>query len=468
MFTKRKTSFTEGPLFWKIVAFAIPIMLTGLLQIVYNMADNIVVGQFSGDEYALGAVGSTASLNNLIINLLLGISAGTGVAVSQAYGAKQETVVSRTVHTAMTFSVIGGISFMILGLVVTRPALMLMNTRPEFLEKATLYLKIICLGIPASAVYNFGASILRSIGNSKLPLFILGASGLVNVGLNILFVAAFNMSVAGVAIATIVSQYISAAAVVVILIKNKNECYGLNRKRYAFDGRILGRLLRLGIPAGLQSSMFSISNMILVSSVNTLSDISVTAFTIANSIDAISYTCGNAFFQAVMTITGQNYGAGKPERMKKVLFYGLIQAVVLVFTVGQIELFFGEQIAGLYISADAVNRELVITEVMSVISLLLTIYFLCGVMEVLAGFLRGLGYSLIPMINSLVGVCGVRILWIIFAFPTERFYSLRGVMTCYPVSWSVTIVLNLIFCILAWIKIRKTAKGSAIGKKSSQ
>ena len=166
-----------------------------------------------------------------------------------------------------------------------------------------------------------------------------------------------------------------------------------------------------------------------------------------------------------MTFTGQNYGAGKPERMKKVLLYGLIQAVVLVFTVGQIELFFGEQIAGLYISADAANRELVITEVMSVISLLLTVYFLCGVMEVFAGFLRGLGYSLIPMINSLVGICGVRILWVFFAFPTERFHSLRGVMTCYPVSWSATIILNLIFCILAWTKIKKTGKLFVAGKK---
>lgn len=456
---KRKASFTEGPIFWKMTAFAIPIMLTGLLQIVYSMADNIVVGRFSGDPYALGAVGSTSSLNNLIINLMLGTSAGTGIAVAQSYGAKQENMVSRTVHTAMTFSVIGGIAFMILGLLISRPALVLMNTRAEFLDNATLYLRIICLGIPASAIYNFGNAILRSIGNSKLPLFILGASGLVNVGLNVLFVAAFHMSVAGVALATIISQYISAAAVLTVLIKNKNECYGLNRKKYTFDGKILARILRLGIPAGLQSSMFSLSNMLLVSSINTLSDISVTAFTIANNIDAITYTCGNAFSQAVMTFTGQNYGARKPERMKKSLFYGLIQSAVAVFTVGQIELFFGEQITGLYISAQTANRELVITEVMSLISLLLTVYFICGVMEAFAGFLRGLGYALIPMISSLIGVCGVRILWIMFAFPNEKFHSLRGIMTCYPVSWSVTMAFHISVCIFAWIKLKKSKIG---------
>ena len=441
-----------------MTAFAIPIMLTGLLQIVYNMADNIVVGQFSGDPYALGAVGSTSSLGNLIVNLLLGTSAGTSVVVAQAYGAKSEALVSKTVHTAMTFSLIGGVAFMFLGLLISRPALLLINTRPEFLENATLYLRIVCLGIPALSIYNFGAAILRSVGNSKLPLFILGASGLVNVGLNILFVAAFGMSVAGVALATIISQYISAIAVLAFLIKKREECFGLNRKRYAFDRRLLARVLRLGIPAGLQSSMFSFSNMLLVSSINTLSDISVTAFTIANSIDAITYTCGNAFFQAVMTFTGQNYGARNLKRMKKSLLYGLIQSIILVFTVGQIELFFGEQIAGLYISADAVNRALVIEEVMSLISLLLTVYFLCGVMEAFAGFLRGLGYSLIPMINSIVGICGIRILWIIFAFPTERFHSLRGVMSCYPISWSFTTLLHIAICIFAWIKLKKTDK----------
>ena len=458
MLTKNKTDFTEGTIFWKMTAFAIPIMLTGLLQILYNVADNIVIGRFSGDASALGAVGSSAILCTLIINLLVGVSSGTGVAVAQAYGAKDDNLVSKIVHTAMAFAVVSGIACMIFGLLITRPALLLMKTREEFFENAVLYVRIICLGVPASAIFNFGAAILRSIGNSRIPLIVLASSGLLNVLLNLLFVVGFNMSVAGVALATIASQYASAIFVLIALIRNGDECYGLSRKKYVFDGKTLARILRLGIPAGIQSCAFTISNIYTMVCINTLSDAAVTANTIAANIDSVCSAVASAFFQTVMTFTGQNFGAKKPERMKKALIYGIIQAVSLIFIISQTILFFGEEIAGLYISPDEANKSLLLSEAMSLMSLMLTFFFLVGITESLSGFIRGLGYSIIPMINSIVGTCGVRMIWLIFAFPLERFNTLRGSNIGYPISWAAVIVMNGVACIYAWLKYKKQSR----------
>ena len=442
-------------MFWRITTFALPLMLTGIIQIFYNMADNIVVGQFSGDPYALGAVGSTSSFSNLILTLLLGMSIGAGVIVAQSYGAKNDGMLSNTVHTALTFALFGGIAFMLIGLVISEPVLRLMEIKEVFFDKSLLYLRIICLGIPASSVYNFGASILRSVGNSKTPLYILSLSGLLNVGLNLVFVIGCHMTVAGVALATIVSQYASAIAVVTVLAIHKNDNYGFSFKKYRFDKNILLRMIRLGIPAGIQSAMFSVSNMILASSVNTLKDTAVTAYAISNSIDSIAYTCGNCFCVACTTFSGQNYGAGKPERVKKALFYSLIQAVVVVFTMGQLILLFGEPISKLYIDAANPQRDEIVREVINLISMLLTTYFLCAVMECFSGLLRALGYSLLPMVNSIIGICGTRIIWVFIFFPMERFNNLRGMFICYPISWSFAALLQIIGCIFAWKKLRK-------------
>lgn len=466
MFKKQSRNFTEGPMFWRITAFAIPLMLTGILQICYNMADNIVVGQFSGDPYALGAVGSTSSFSNLILTLLLGMSIGAGVIVAQAYGAKNDGMLSSTVHTALTFALFGGIAFMLIGLVISAPVLRLMGIKEVFFDKSLLYLRIICLGIPASSVYNFGASVLRSVGNSKTPLYILATSGLLNVGLNLVFVIGCHMTVAGVALATIISQYASATAVVIILALHKNDSYGFSFKKYRFDCGILFRMIRLGIPAGIQSAMFSISNMLLASSVNTLKDTAVTAYAISNSIDSIAYTCGNCFCVACTTFSGQNYGAGKPERIKKALFYSLIQAVITVFVIGQIVLFFGEPISKLFVDATNPARDEIISEVMNLISMLLTLYFLCAVMECFSGLLRALGYSLLPMANSIIGICGTRILWVFIFFPMERFNTLRGMFICYPISWSFAALLQIIACIFAWKKLKKAFCSQKSNKES--
>ena len=455
MSIKEKRNFTEGPLFWRIFGFAMPIMFTGILQVLYNMADNIVVGKFSGDPLALGAVGSTSSLNILIVNLLLGISAGTGVLISQHYGAKRENDVSRTVHTALTFALFGGIAFSIIGILISRPALLMMGTKPELIDRAVLYMRIICLGIPASSIYNFSAAILRSVGDSKTPLFILSSTGLVNVILNLLFVIAFHMTVDGVALATIISQYVSAAVVLIVLIKRKTQCYSFSFKKYCFDTKMLKRMLYLGIPTGIQGSIFSISNVLLTSAINTLPTTAISAHTIANSIDAITYHACFCFSGAAMTFTGQNYGANKHSRMKRVLIYSLIQTTIVGMIVGYTEMLFGRQIAGLFLDNANPDRLAVIDTVMEIITLVLATYFLLGIMDVISGFLRGMGYSILPTVLSLIGICVFRAMWVFFVFPLERFNSARGLMYSYPLSWMLTILMQLVVLIFALKKLKK-------------
>ncbi len=462
--TRLKLPLTEGPLFYRIFLFALPIMATGILQIVYSMADNIIVGRFSGDENALGAVGSTSSLTNLSINLLLGIAAGASVVIAQAYGARHEKVVSRTVHTALSFSVIGGVFLMILALIISRPVLTLIGTEPSFLSGAILYYRIIALGLPASAIYNFGAAVLRSIGDSKTPLIILASTGLVNVGLNFFFVMSFNMSVEGVAIATIVAQYLSAVTVVITLMRRKNECYSFSFKKICLDRLILGRILRFGVPSGIQSAMFSISNILLVSSINSLARLPeygkhiVTAYTISGNVDALTYITCNSFHHAAMTFTGQNYGARKHDRIKKVFLFALIQVVIMGISIGQLELLFSREIASLYIDANLAveEKEHIIELTLEILNLLLNVYFICGIMDVLSGTLKGLGYAIAPMITSLSCVCGLRFLWVYLVFPA--LYTPTGLLLSYPVSWSLTALVMGVLLIFAWVKLKKQRK----------
>ena len=455
MFNKKKYSLTEGPMFFRITAFALPIMLTGILQILYGMADNIVVGQFSGDLDALGAVGSTSSLNNLTLHMLLGLSAGSAVVVAQSFGAKQDRVVSRAVHTAMILSVIGGLLFMGIGLTISRPVLTLMGTKPELFDKAVLYYRIICIGLPASSVYNFGGAILRSIGDSKTPLVILSSSGIVNVALNLVFVIGCGMSVEGVGIATIISQYISAVWVVAVLFKRKAQSYALSLKKFCFDLALFKRILRFGVPAGLQSSMFGISNVLLTSAINTFPSAAIKANTIGINIDALTYTVCNAFSTTAMTFSGQNFGAKKFDRVKRVFIYTILQATIFGISVGLIELAFLEPFSSMYIdSADPMKAE-IIAHVKEMSGLLLCTYFLCGIMEALSSSLKGLGYSLAPMLISVFCICGVRIFWVFVIFPLPAFNTLRGLYLSYPISWSMTILMLSVLTIFARKKMKK-------------
>ncbi len=450
-----KRNLTEGPLFIPMIQFVIPIILTGMLQIFYNMADNIVVGRFSGDELALAAVGSTSSLSNLIVNLLMGIAGGAGVVIAQSFGARDYNKLSRAVHTSVVFSLIGGVAFCFFGLIISGPALTLMDTQDELMSRALLYMRIICLGIPASSVYNFGAAALRSVGDSKTPLFILSLSGIINVLLNFFFVTVFKMSVSGVALATIASQYISAVAVIVILFKRKGTPYALNKSLLVIDKGILKQILRLGLPAGFQGTLFSISNIILTAGINTLPRTDISGKTIAINIEGLVHTSMNSYLHAAMTFTGQNYGARKPERIKKSIIYAVIQVTVIGIVGGQLLNLFAEPLASLYIDAADPNRELVLKAAMELMSFMLAVYFMCGIMDTLSGALRGLGYSIIPMIVSIGAICVLRALWVFFVFPTEKFHSLIGIYTIYPLSWFLGLSLLAITLLILFKKVKR-------------
>ena len=467
MATKAKRDLTEGPLFLPMISFVVPVILTGMLQMLYNMADNIVVGQFSGDSLALAAVGSTTSLSNLIVNLLMGIAGGAGVVIAQSFGAREYEKLSRAVHTSVVFSFIGGIVFCIIGLLISGPALTLMDTKEELMSRALLYMRIICLGIPATSVYNFGAATLRSVGDSKTPLFILSTSGIINVLLNLFFVIVCKMSVSGVALATIISQYISAATVIFILIKRKGQAYSLDMQKMKIDTELLKKILRLGLPAGFQGTLFSISNIILTAGMNSLATTDIWGKTIAINIESLVHTAMNSYLHASMTFAGQNFGAKKPDRIKKSILYALLQVFVIGFVGGQIVMLFGEPLASLYIDAADPEREAVMAAAMELMRFMLSCYFLCGIMDTLSGALRGLGYSMIPMIVSIGAICVLRAIWVFFVFPTDPFHSLIGIYTIYPISWSLGIVFNAIALLIIYKNVKKRLLPEAKSKAES-
>ncbi len=452
---KNKRDLTEGPLFIPIFTFVVPIILTGILQILYNIADNIVVGRFSGDELALAAVGSTSSLSNLIINLLMGVAGGSGVVIAQSYGAKEFDKLSKAVHTSMLFSVVGGVFFCLLGLLISEPALELMDTKDELMGRALLYLRIICLGIPATSIYNFGAATLRSVGDSKTPLFILSSTGIINVLLNLFFVIVCKMTIDGVALATITSQYISAATVVFILFKRSDSPYALDIKKMHMDMPIMKRILALGLPAGLQGTLFSISNIILTAGMNSLPTTDISGKTIAINIEGLVYTAMNSYLHASTTFTGQNYGARKPDRIKKSIIYAVLQVALIGFIGGQIINLFGRPLASLYIDANDPNKEAVMAAALELMQFMLSCYFLCGIMDTLSGALRGLGYSMIPMIVSIGAICVLRAIWVFFVFPTEQFHSLIGIYTIYPISWTLGLAALAIALLIIFKKVKK-------------
>ena len=464
----KKRDFTEGPLFFRITLFALPIILTGLLQVAYNMADNIVVGKFSSDPNALAAIGTTGPINTILINLLLGLAAGTGVAVSQYFGARDYDEVKKSVHTAMLVSVVGGILFMTLGLTLAKPALALLGAKDEVLPSALLYFRIICIGVPASAIYNFGASILRATGNSRVPLIILGLSGLTNVLLNLLFVIRFGMAVDGVAIATVISQYLSAIAVVVVLMLKRSEPYAFSFKHLRIHKSSLVRILKLGVPAGIQTSMFSIANIIMVNSVNTFSTATMTGYTIANNIDSFVFTAMNGFGQAAMTFTGQNFGARKTDRIKKSILYCMLQEVTVATLVAAVEFALKYKLIGLFLGGSALDTSAIIEAASTIMTVMLLSMPISAMQDFTAGVLKGLGYSFHAMISGIVGICGVRVLWILVFFRMERFHTLSGLFIAFPLSWAISTLIMGISIIIIYGKIKRRflAENASDGDKA--
>lgn len=422
---------TTGPFFKKIILFSIPLIFTGLLQLVYNTADTVIVGRFAGKQ-ALAAVGSTGSLVALILNVFMGLAMGAGVVTAKYIGAGNMQKVKRCTHTAMLLSVVCGVAVGIIGFFVSGWMLQIMNVEAEILALSTLYLKIYFLGAPGMLIYNFGAAILRSHGDTQRPLYILFLSGIVNIVLNLILVISVKLGVSGVAIATVVSQYISAALVVVCLLRT-DSVIKIHLKELRIHKAELLEIIKIGVPAGIQNSMFSIANVIIQSSVNAFGENAMAGIAAGSNYDSYIYTCTNAFAQTTMTFTSQNVGAEKYENVSKIYGRCLLLTCVVAGGLSCIGYVLRSQIVGIFSD---------VPEVIAIgaerMQLIMPFYITCSLQDVAAGQIRGLGRSTEPMLVSLIGTCGVRLLWIFVFLPMNR--TLMNLFIAYPLSWAITFI----------------------------
>ena len=449
---KRNVDMLHGPLYKDIMSYTIPIMLTGLLQLMFNAADLVIVGQYCG-SLSIAAVSATGPLTNLIVNLFIGLSIGTGVSVAYGLGGQNEEEVHQTVHTALPTALVSGGILTVVGVFFADDFLLLMKTPENVLPLSTVYMRFYFGGIIFSMVYNFCASILRAAGDTKSPLFFLIIAGVINVVLNIIFVTIFHMNVAGVALATTISQCISAVLVVITLCRRTDACR-LKLKKIRFYKTSLLKIIRIGLPAGMQSSLFSISNVLIQSSINSFnSDAIMSGNGAAANIDGFIFVLMNSFHQTAINYTGQNTGARNFERIKKIFAVCLGYVFLFGLCAGFLVWLFGEQLLSIYItdSADAVNYGMIRFTYVALP------YFLCGLMDVTTGALRGLGHSFIPMLISISGVCGIRIVWIYTIFQTPQYHTLECLYLSYPTTWIVTVFAQaLAFIILFKKKVRNS------------
>ena len=425
----------NGTLMDKLISFSIPLMLSGILQLMFNAVDIIVVGRFAGSE-SLAAVGSTTALINVFTNLFIGISLGSNVLAARYYAAGKEREMSETVHSSLTLALISGILMAFAGLFFSRTALEWMGTPDDVIDLAALYMKIYFIGMPFFMLYNYGAAILRAVGDTKRPLLFLVVSGLVNAGLNMILVICFHMAVEGVAIATVISQLLSCIMVLSCLYRTQG-CYQFRFSKLGLKSIYVLQIFQVGIPAGIQSTVINFSNVLLQSSVNSFGSIAMAGYTAANNIFGFLYTSVNSVTQACMSFTSQNYGAGKTKRMDRVLIDCLILSCAFSLTMGCCAWFFGPQLLRIYTESSAV-----ISCGVEILSFTTVTYFLCGIMDLIPGALRGMGRSVVPMILSIIGTVGTRIVWIFWIFPYHR--SLDILFLSYPVSWILTILMQVI------------------------
>lgn len=436
---KKKNRFEidmcNGSIMNKLISFSIPLMISGILQLAFNAVDIVVVGRFSGSE-SLAAVGSTTALINVFTNLFIGISLGANVLAARFYAAGREKEMSETVHTAITFAIISGVVMALVGLFFSRGALELMGTPDNVINLSTLYMKIYFLGMPFFMLYNYGAAILRAVGDTKRPLLFLIVAGVINACLNLLLVIAFHLGVAGVAIATVTAQFVSCVLVLRCLYKSDSS-YQLRFSKLMIKKVYLGQIFQVGIPAGIQSTVINFSNVLLQSSVNSFGSVAMAGYTAANNIFGFLYASINAVTQACMSFTSQNYGVGKLKRMDKVLRDCAILSISIAAVLGGLAYSFGPQILTVYTSDPKV-----INCGMEILAYTSITYFLCGIMDLFPGALRGMGYSAVPMVLSVIGTVGTRIVWVFGIFPNHR--SLSVLFVSYPVSWIITIVLQVV------------------------
>lgn len=436
---KYEIDMCSGNLFKKIVIFCLPLMLMGILQLFYNAADLIIVSNFSGDPNALGAVGSTGSLINLTVNLFMGLSVGTNVLCANLYGSKTYDRISKVVHTSILLSFIIGIILAIFGILFAKDLLLMMNNTNDL---SRVYLQIYFIGMPFNLVYNFAAAVLRAVGDTKRPLYYLIVTGLINVILNLVFVICFKMSVAGVALATIISQFLSFILIMRALVKTK-ECYQFKFSELKISKRELIDIIKIGLPAGIQSSLFSISNTLIQSSVNKFGDIAMNGNSAAQNIEGFVYVAMNSVYHAAIAFTSQNAGARNAKNIKKITIYSLIYVTLVAATLGVAIFSVGTPLINIYTkNPDEINVAYIR------LHYLCLPYFLCGIMDVMVGVIRGLGKSTAPMIVSIVGVCGIRILWILLIFYNltdfTNYNDLNMLYISYPISWIITFISHLI------------------------
>lgn len=426
-------SMREGPILKSVIVYTVPIILTGLLQLLFNAADLIVVGWFSGSD-SVAAVGATGALTNLIINLFIGLSVGAGVVVAQGLGAGNGKQTSEAVHTAVPVAVISGIFLTVIGVLFSRNFLEFMGTPDgKLLRLASVYMQIYFAGMTFSMLYNFGSAILRAAGDTRSPLIFLTIAGVLNVILNIVFVALFKLDVAGVALATSISQAVSAILVLLALMKRQDACRFEFEKMHIYKNALL-RMVKIGVPAGLQGSLFSISNVLIQSSVNSFGAAHMSGSAAASSIEGFCYVTMNSFHQTSLNFCGQNYGAGDFKRVKRITWVCLMTVAVAGFVVGNLSYIFGRELLKIYItdSPEAINYG------MERLKFMVVPYFLCGIMDTTTGSMRGIGSSVIPMIITVVGVCVMRIVWIYTVFALPQYHTFSGLFISYPISWLLT------------------------------
>lgn len=434
---KKKIDMLSGPLAWPLITYAVPIMLTSVLQLLFNAADLVVVGAYCG-SFSVAAVGATGAITNLIVNLFIGLSVGTGVAVAHGIGSREWEQVRNTVHTAVPMALVSGVFLTVLGVGLSRRILRAMGTPEEVLGLAATYMEIYFLGITAHMLYNFCASMVRAAGDTKSPLVILTAAGVVNVGLNILFVRYLGRNVDGVALATVLSETGAAIAIVILMVRRTDSCR-LELRKLRFHKEPLKKMLRIGIPAGIQSCMFSLSNVLLQSAVNSFGAVAVSGNAAVANLEGFMYVIENSFHQTAVNFVGQNCGALQFRRVKKVTGLCMLYAAVAGILFGGLMCLFGPQLLSLYITdspeAIAIGISRMLVDVAP--------YFLFGLQDVVTGALRGIGASFVSMILTVLGICGIRVLWIYTVFQIPRFHSQTVLYVSYPLSWIVTLIIQL-------------------------
>ena len=440
---KKNQDMLQGPLLSNIIGYTVPIILTSVLQLLFNAADLVVVGRFCG-SISVAAVGATGSITALIVNLFIGLSVGAGVTVAHGLGSREEEMVHRTVHTALPVALLSGAVLTGLGILLSRALLVMMGTPEDVLPLSSIYMKIYFCGITFTMVYNFVAAILRAVGDTKSPLIHLTVAGVINVLLNLIFVTVLHMNVAGVALATAISQAYSAVMVTITLVKRTDACHLNLRKMHIYKIQLM-KILRIGLPAGIQSSLFSISNVMIQSSINSFGGIVMSGNAASQNIEGFLYVSLNAFHQTAVNFIGQNMGAKKFDRVKKILWICLGCVCVVGLGLGLLIGGLGETLLSIYItdSAEAITWGL------TRLSIICTTYFICGLMDVSTGALRGMGASVSPMIISVLGVCGVRIGWVMTIFQIPQFHTPQSLYYSYIVSWALTFLVQM----FAFLKI---------------